>query len=313
MQDATPLIQVACGVLVNAQGEVLIAQRPVGKVAAGKWEFPGGKLEPGELARDALVRELEEELGIQVIESDPLIRFRYDYADRSVMLDTHRVTAWRGTPESREGQSFLWRRPEALADLDVLPTVDPILTALRLPAHYVFTPVEIKPEALLNGLPKLPAGALLRLRQPYLDEAAYVRLASEVRITCHSLGLKLILDRDPEQVARLGADGWHAREAAWKCLDKRVISSDRWFAVSVHDAAGLASARKIGADFAVLSPVAETPSHPAAPPLGWPRFAQLTEGAALPVYALGGVGPAQLAHARAHGAIGMAGIRAYWL
>ena len=311
-QSARPTIRVACGVLQRPDGRVLIAQRPHGKLAAGKWEFPGGKLEAGESASQALVRELYEELGIAVQAATPLIRFRYDYSDRRVDLDTLRVTAWRGEPQAREQQQFDWRLPQNLADLDVLPTVAPIAAALQLPSHYVFTPPVADAAALLAELHRLPAGALLRLRMPQLGDAAYEQQARQLLPACHARGLRLMLDRDPQQVDRLGADGWHASDARLRALRGRPLPAGCWFAASLHDAASVAAARRCGADFAVLGPVQSTPSHPESRPLGWDAFAALVQTAAMPVYALGGVGPAQLSAAQQHGAQGTAGIRAYW-
>src|SRR5579884_2935910 len=104
--DPRPLIPVACGVLINDRGEVLIAERPPDKLAAGKWEFPGGKIEPGESVEAALARELREELGIEVREARRLLRLRQDYSDRKVWLDTWLVTGWSGALHPHEGQRF---------------------------------------------------------------------------------------------------------------------------------------------------------------------------------------------------------------
>ena len=168
MTSATgrPLIDVACGVLVNASGEILIAQRPPGKIAAGKWEFPGGKIEPGETTEVALARELDEELGVCVRQAAPLARLRQDYSDRSVWLDTWKVPAFDGQPQPREGQQLAWVRPEAAGAYDLLPSCWRILAALLLPQHYVFTPADALIADWLPQLSALPAGALLRLRRP---------------------------------------------------------------------------------------------------------------------------------------------------
>ncbi len=201
-----PLIDVACGVLVDGEGRLLIAQRPAGKIAAGKWEFPGGKIEPGETALEALKRELQEELGVGIGHARPLLRFRHEYSDRHVLLDTWLVDRWDGAPQSREQQAFAWRGLDQLGDLDLLPTVTPILGALRLPPHYVFTPPEASLGALLMGLGKLPRGALLRLRLPSLAASDYLDVARTLLPACRIAGLKLILDREPAMVAAIGAD-----------------------------------------------------------------------------------------------------------
>lgn len=307
-----PLIQVACGVLQRADGTVLLAQRPVGKIAAGKWEFPGGKIEDGEDAAAALRRELREELGIELRCAEPLLCFRHDYHDRSVVLDTWRVLDWHGEPQGHEGQALRWLPPAQAQRFDVLPTVAPILAALRLPLHYVFTPPHAPLARLQAGLAQLPAGAWLRLRQPDLSDDDYAARAQSLLPQCRQLGLRVLLDRAPELALALGADGWHASETHWRGLGQRPVPLELYWAASAHDAAGLAQLRALGADAAVLGPVNSTATHPGAPALGWPAFTALLRDAGLPVYGIGGLTPAQLAEARACGAVGIAAIRAYW-
>ncbi len=310
-QSSKPTIHVACGVLVNTDGAVLLAQRPAGKIAAGWWEFPGGKIEAGESALQALRRELREELDIDVREATPLIRFRHDYSNRSIVLDTWRVTAFDGEPRGCEGQSLRWLAVDQFSAVTpLLPTVVPIERALRAPAHYVFTPPQITPSALLAGLAQLPQGAWLRLRQPLLDAAQYEALAWQLVPAARAFGIKVFLDRDPARVGALRAAGWHASSAALMGLSQR---PDVPLAVaSVHDSGQLSHASTLGFDAAVLGPVLSTATHPGAAPLGWPGFAALRGDAALPVFAIGGLDALQFDAARAANAQGIAGISAYW-
>ncbi|HSO78893.1 MAG TPA: NUDIX domain-containing protein, partial [Chromatiaceae bacterium] len=103
------LIHVVAGAIQDCQGRVLVARRPLGAHQGGLWEFPGGKLEPGELPLQGLARELEEEVGIRVQATRPLIRLPHDYGDRRLVLEVHRVTAYAGEPIGREGQPLSWR------------------------------------------------------------------------------------------------------------------------------------------------------------------------------------------------------------
>jgi 8-oxo-dGTP diphosphatase len=307
-----PVIAVAAGCVINAAGEVLIAQRPPGKIAAGQWEFPGGKIEIGESAEHALVRELDEELGIQAHEFRPLIRVTHDYSDRRVILDTWLVSAYVGQPHGREQQAFAWVRPEHLSEYPLLAADQPIVAALRLPRDYVFTPPAIDEEILAAGLARLPQGVLLRLRRPELSDRQYEALAARLAPRCRQSGLKLMLDRGPAMVAELGAAGWHASSAKLQALRARPLPESFWFAASVHNADELAQAKVLNADFIVAGAVNPTATHPQRSTLGWRGFLDLAAGANRPAYAIGGVGPTDYAQVFAHYAQGVAGISAYW-
>ncbi|TAN08773.1 MAG: 8-oxo-dGTP diphosphatase MutT [Rhodanobacteraceae bacterium] len=123
-------MEVAAGVLIDARGRVLLQQRLPGKHLAGLWEFPGGKLEPGENAAQALARELDEELGIAVLVATPLISLTWDYPEKTVHLHAFQVTAWRGEVRARENNPLRW---VAIPDMDtsVMPPADvPIVAAV---------------------------------------------------------------------------------------------------------------------------------------------------------------------------------------
>ncbi len=111
-------IWVAVGVVENAAGQVFICRRSDDQHQAGKWEFPGGKVEAGETMPAAWARELAEEIGIEVQQSEPLLQIEHDYPDKSVLLDVWRVTAFSGQPYGREGQPALWVERQTLLDYD---------------------------------------------------------------------------------------------------------------------------------------------------------------------------------------------------
>lgn len=125
------LLVVACA-LVDADNRVLVAQRPAHKQLGGLWEFPGGKLEPGERPEDALVRELQEELGIttKVPCLAPLTFASHAYDDFHLLMPLYVCRRWEGTPESREGQALKWLRPVALRDLPMPPADIPLIPHL---------------------------------------------------------------------------------------------------------------------------------------------------------------------------------------
>lgn len=311
---ALPLIPVACGVLVNGAGEVLMAQRPEGKIAAGYWEFPGGKIEPGEAPQAALRRELHEELGVTIAEIEPLIDFEHGYSDRRVRLQTFRCRIADGRPQGREGQALAWRAVADLLDLQPqLPTVAPILTALRLPAHYAWTPPCMDANRLAAlPLPQVPPGSLVRLRQPQWNDTDYCAAAPAWRQQMQAAGLQPVLDRLAAMSGAPGV-GLHLSAAAAAALPSRPVAAGGWLLVSAHDDRELQTAARVAADAVVIGHVAATPSHAESAPLGWRGFTRLARLAGRPTYAIGGL-MAERDHAAARlaGAQGIAGIRTYW-
>jgi len=305
-----PVIQAACGVLVDGS-RFLLAQRPEGKYAAGKWEFPGGKIEAGETAAEALCRELREEIGIRVERLRPLLRFRHDYSDRTVILDTWRVERWQGEPAPQEGQALTWRDAGDYSALDVLPTVQPIVAALVLPDFYIFTPENADPSQLPAAIAALPPGVLLRLRLPRLDDADYAAQAAHLKPICSARGIDLFLDRAPELSAQLEL-GWHATSAALRSYVQRPLPTRYRMAASVHDAAERVLAQRLGVDFVVIGAIKPTTTHPGGAVLGWSGFGVVRGDAPLPAYGIGGLTASDLEQAQAAGACGIAGIRGFW-
>ncbi len=307
-------MHVVAGVLVDASGRILIAQRPPGKHLAGMWEFPGGKLEPGESASLALERELEEELGIAVDPAtfEALIRVPWRYGDRDMLLEAVLVRGWKGEPKALDAAAIAWHEAAAVDATLLAPADRPILAALRLPRHYAISPAHASPdEAAAWACAALDRGErLLQLRltaQPF-ETVRGVAAAILPDVLRH--GAQLLLNRDVAGAQALGI-GVHLASGQLREWTERPLPLSVPVGASCHDAAELELASRLGCDFATLSPVLATTSHPGVEPLGWPRFGRLAEAASLPVYALGGVGPEALPEARMHAAQGVAGITAF--
>lgn len=308
-------IHVVAGILSDAAGRVLLAQRPPGTHLAGSWEFPGGKVDPGEAAPAALRRELHEELGIAVGALEPAIGVPWRYAEKSIFLDVYRVLDYSGEPHGRESQALRWCRHEELSAQDMPPADWPVVTALRLPPFYAITPEPGADEAaFLARIDRaLADGAkLLQLRVKSLDSGRLRALAREVRGRAREAGAQLLLNGDLAVATALDLDGAHVPAAQLMRLRARPVAPDRWFAASCHDASELAHAVALGVDFVVLGPVKATSSHPNAPVLGWQAFSELAAQAPFPVYALGGLARGDRAAAVAAGAQGIAGISAFF-
>lgn len=309
----TRWVDVAVGVAIRSDGAVLLAQRPSGKPYPGWWEFPGGKVEPGESVADALARELHEELGIDVLEQSPWVVRHFVYPHASVRLFFRRVTAWRGEPHGREQQQLAWTAPTRVEVAPLLPATVPVLDWLRLPALYgISQAAELGEEAFVARLGAALAGGLrlVQLREPQLPPERFEALFYRVRPLVAMHGAMLLINSVHPASFWRAADGVHLRAA--DLMGARGRPAVRRVAASCHDASELAQAASIGADFAVLGPVAPTASHPASAPLGWSRFGALAEQTPVPVFALGGLGRADQGHAMRQGAHGIAARRNAW-
>jgi 8-oxo-dGTP diphosphatase len=305
---------VVAAVIVRDSHRVLLARRPVDRHQGGLWEFPGGKVEAGEEPRAALVRELHEELGITMQAARPLIKVRHAYPDKTVLLDVWRVSSFLGEPHGREGQPVEWVATHELPHRDFPAANRPIVTAARLPPLYLVTPEPHDTAAFLNRLENLLAAgiSLVQLRAKSLEQRAYAKLAEQVMVLCKEGGAQLLVNAPPALGDKLGAAGVHLTSARLMSLAERPLSRDKWVAASCHNEEQLDHACRIGVDFVVIGPVAETSSHPQAQVLGWRGLQGLTERATVPVYGLGGMGLADVATAWDYGCQGIASISALW-
>jgi 8-oxo-dGTP diphosphatase len=321
-------IHVIAGVMQDTTGYVLVAQRPAHKFMAGAWEFPGGKIAPEERRVEGLAREFQEELGIRIDMAHPLIRYRHTYDEFGVDLDVWRITNWQGAPRGLEGQSIAWHPPEQLLDIGLLPADETVVRAIRLPDTFTITPPSASSgtEFFLDQLEQMQRAKLLCLRRPDLEATELLELAAGAACRIEGTRTRLILHGNPTELVplvtnppaalrtRLGdaIAGLHVPARHLAELSARPVSAALWFGASCHDAVELEAALNLGADYAWLGPVKPTASHPGARALGWEKFESLIVGLPLPVYAIGGLAPQDLATAWAAGAQGIAGIRGLW-
>ena len=308
-----PIVAVAVALLLRADGRVLLAQRLAGTPYAGYWEFPGGKREPGETMHDTLRRELDEELGIEVTRAALWLVQRYAYPHAHVELNFFRVFAWRGEPHGRDGQAIAWQMPGSFDVAPLLPANATILRALELPPIYAISMAdELGEEIFLERAQTAIADGLrlLQLREKAWPAERVGRFAERLLPVARVAGARVLLNGDAAVARSLGCAGVHWPAATLLAATAR--PEGMLCAASCHDGTELARAAALGLDFAVLGPVASTPSHPEAKPLGWQRVAELLRSPPLPVYALGGLERADLNTAIAHGAHGVALRRAAW-
>lgn len=306
-------VDVVAAVIIRPDGSFLLARRPHGKVYAGYWEFPGGKVEPGEAPADALKRELHEELGIEADVAYRWITRWFTYPHARVKLCFFRVIGWHGDPHGHEDQQLSWQFPERVDVAPLLPANDPVLRALNVPVVYGITNAqEAGVEAFMAQLKNALDNGLrmIQVREKNMAKADLRRFAEAVLDCAGRYGAKVLINGDIELARGLGAHGVHLTSAQIKTLTGRPGLA--LVGASCHTPDELAQARKLDVDFVVLGPVFPTPGHPDTPALGWRAFGDLIRDYTLPVYALGGLRRADLAAAWEHGAHGVAMVRGAW-
>ena len=313
-QGEEKIIHVVAGLIRDARGRVLLARRTEGRDLSGLWEFPGGKVEPGETPEAALARELREELGIEAVPGAPLIEVPQRYPHKRLRLDVREVASWSGVPRGLDGQALAWVPLQRLSDYPMPPADRPVVAALLRPAEYLVTPAPgVDDDAWLAGLrASLAAGVRrVQLRAPGLDTPRWHALVASAAALCRAHGVEALVNGDAG-LAREHGLGLHLRSGQLADFAIAARIPGQVLAASCHDVADLQRAAALGCDFVVLGAVLPTPSHPGVVGIGWDGFAALREESDLPIYAIGGLGRGDLPTARAQGAQGIAAIRGLW-
>lgn len=308
------VLHVAVAVIVSHEHKVLIAQRPDHVHQGGYWEFPGGKVEQGEAVFDALCREINEELQLRIKQAQPFIKITHHYQDKSVLLDVWQVTEYEGSAQGAEGQPLQW---QSIHDLSpgMFPAANrKIISALQLPDRLLITGhFSSSQDYAANLAGALQSGIrLVQLRcKSRCDSVVYQEIVNLSKDMCENYRAGLVLNSDPELANELNL-GLHLNSRDMYHFQHRPIAANRLLSVSCHNLADLQQAELLQADFALLSPVKATPSHPDAIAMGWGEFARLTSTNNVPVYALGGMQVSDIKDARQMGAQGIAAISAFW-
>ncbi|HQQ61986.1 MAG TPA: Nudix family hydrolase [Pseudomonadales bacterium] len=308
------VVHVAVAIIENHFGEILVAKRPDHLHMGGFWEFPGGKLEPGETVLGALRREIREELALEVHDAAPFLKIPYQYPDKKVLLDVWLVIGFSGQPQGREGQEIRWVKKNKLRELEFPPANRHIFTALSLPDRLLVTggfidmddcKCHIEHAITVHGI------RAIQLRAHHLGREEYSALARCVMPLCDANGVALLLNTSVDGFVQ-GAGGIHLSGTRLLAQEKRPIPDDVLLGASCHNEAEVAHACNIGVDYICLSPVLPTISHPGQMHLGWAGFSSLIANCPVPVFALGGIADVDLHRAKAAGAYGIAAISAWW-
>lgn len=330
----TAVVEVAVAILHRADGCVLLGKRPAGGLYAGYWEFPGGKIETGEQPHQALCREISEELNVRALHPQPWLVREHVYEHARVRLHFFRVRRWQGRLQPRIHSELHWLAPDRAVPAPMLDANGPILQALRLPPLIGITnTARYGLDDQLQRIDQALAGGLRRIhvREPTLDADTLEDFSRAVVDRAREHDAAVVLHARPkaeslaesfaeacERVERVGAHGLHLPAALLNALvtlpDKAAAPKAKvaGFSASCHNRAELLHAARLQVDYAFLSPIAHTPSHPHTAALGWGGFAALSARLPFVLYALGGLRAADLATAHSAGAHGIAAIRAVW-
>ncbi len=305
---------VVVGILQHPETrKILISKRTEHQHLAGLWEFPGGKVESGEDLFHALQREMIEEVGINIQAAYPLKLITHHYDDKPVCLNFWFVTHFEGEGLSQEGQEVKWVELSELSQYQFPEANNNIIKSLNLPSFLMVTPdceyskidefvQTIKISIERNNLKQI------LFRSKHLNDEDYYGVYNHLKVEVDKLQCLVLLNRS--SINEELAINWHLTSTQLFEYKKRP-SSLGLLSASCHTIEDLIQAEKLDLDFVLLSAVKATNSHPNGTTLGWHQFKMLAHETALPVYALGGVCREDIALARLHGAIGVAGISTF--
>ncbi|MCH9757839.1 MAG: Nudix family hydrolase [Proteobacteria bacterium] len=302
----------AVGILQRANHTVFIQKRSADNhYYPDYYEFPGGKVENNETPKQAVLRELKEEIGITATDITPWLVYTHQYTHANVTLHVFRVWQWQGEPDGCEGQDWQWQAigttPPKLLDASIC-----LWKWLTLPPLCIVSAaVLIGVENTIAQLPQVAAQPiLLQLRDKKLPADARQQLAVAMQQQVLASGGLLVINDDETLARQIGAAGVHLSAARLMACAKR--PPFEWVGASCHNAAELTQAEALTLDYAVLSPVNATLTHVNATPIGWDGFGEHTRQSSIPLYALGGMEKEDIATAIAHGGHGIAMMRRGW-
>ena len=283
----TNSLEVAIGLIYDPSGKILIAKRGSHQELAGRWEFPGGKVEARETPAETIRRELFEELDIKVSDPQPCFTFEYAYPKKTIRFYVFEIYQFSGNAIGKENQPIQWIDPNRLSDFN-LPDANAIITnTLPLPKHYGITPSLMNTNDSAHWMDNILTAQqqhqlrLIQFRSPELTAAEYTEVAKQLQSQLSSKRCKLILNCEPELAMALNADGVHLTQKRFiTSLTERDPSVEAFFekrfvSVACHDLESLQLPQQRPINCALVSPVLPTQTHPDAKPLGWKPLTEL--------------------------------------
>ena len=304
--------QVVIGIVKNSSGQLLLSRRPNGKHLSGYWEFPGGKVESSESFKQALRRELKEEIAIDVGAVKTKLNYEYQYPDRLLHLQVFEVISYSNDVCALEGQELKWFSESSINNLQVPPANYSIMNAIQLPDFYMIACQSVYKNGLFPAVKAqlLEGISIIQFRAPNLTKPEYTSQAKELRDLCEEYNAKLISNCDLAWIDEIQPHGIHLTSARLREVSNENVGTE-FFSASCHDQNEIELANQLRTSCVIIAPVQYTHSHPNNSSLGWNKFRQLCSVSNCPVYAMGGLGKSDLLNAKVCGAQGVAGIRLF--
>lgn len=321
--EADRFIHVVAGLIRHPRepSKIFITRRKKGTHLEDLWEFPGGKLEPGEARFHGLQRELEEEIGIHVYSAIPFQSLFHRYKEKKIFLDVWEVKSFSGRAEGVEGQEVCWVSVDELEKYSFPDADIPILNALKLPGELLITPdmPEQHEESFVQQFERLMQShhyPLVQFRSHHLKDKNYAGVAQQLNSICAENKAQLIISRPLLKSLRsklFDEFYWrHLNSSILQSLKSRPFDDALKLSASCHDQDEIRMAERLDCNLGLLSTVRETHSHPGRTAKGWFQLKKMIQKSSLPIYCLGGVRRKDFSTSRFQGAIGVAGISDFW-
>lgn len=297
-------VEVVLAVIMNKNYQLLVTKRQKSKFMPDYWELPGGKVEQNETKLKALVRELKEEIDINLSDANLIHQMEHEYSKYKVKLWIYKVNDFDGYVKNAEGQELLWSSIKDLNNLSLLPTMRAIVNKITMPDKYWITPAIDNISLLTELAIRVNKVKMVQLRNKnYIDD---LFLSNFYKI-CKQSNITLILNNNNKTFAE-DCDGWHLTAKELFCFTQRPCAKNKILGVSTHCVEEIEKAYSIDADYISISPINETSSHLEFNAIGWDMAEQLVKKSNLPAYLLGGMSVKDIDRALFIGAQGIAGI-----